>query len=466
MEKEKFQFDTEYQESLLQYTVTDRNGYRALQLYDDTYFTLLEHQIIAKSLKDFFKRKKRIPQSKSLLREQLRKMFMTRDFINALSQEDKDNITKIVNKIYKGPVKDGDEIFESAIKFAQYIKLKDTIEKVNLNDFSHYDKFAKEVTKSISIGNEFKEENGILLIQGIKDRQYRRKFHDDIIPTPFWQLNKLSNGGGYSYGTVIVIIGPEKEFKTGTLINVARHYMRHRKKVLYIDLENGEDALALRLEQSIMNMDKKEILSGEHDQKVLKQFRKYQRLGGEVDIKRMSAYTTTCNDIQAYIDQQYRQHGIVYNSLIIDYGALMAAISGNKDDTQRISDVYIDIKNLAKNNKFETVWTANHIIREAQKRFSTKFISTDTAKCIDIVRHVDVALGFNRNEVDKATNLARLEVIDQRDGVPDGFALFKLDYAKQRATEVTKEVVMEYKQNIKSLTIQNNTPPPSNDLIG
>jgi hypothetical protein len=459
MEIEKFQFNTDFQENLLQYTVSDKNGYRALQLYEDSYFTLLEHQIIAKALKDFFKKKKRVPQSKALLKEQLRKMFMTKDFINALSVEDKSNINRVVNKIYRGNVKDGDELFESTIKFAQYVKLKSTIDKVNLNDFNQYEVFSNQVRKAITIGTEFKEGKGVLLIQGIKDRHHRRKFQDDIIPSPFWQLNKLTNGGGYSKGTVIVLIGPEKEFKTGMLINIARNYIRCRKKVLYIDFENGEDALALRLEQSIMNLNKKSILSGENDIKVQKQFRKYQRLGGEIDIKRMPAYTTTCDHIQTYIDSQYNEYGIRYNTIICDYAALGGAISGNKDDTQRISDFYVDFKNLVDRNEFETGWTANHIQREALKRFKTKFLSTDTAKCIDIVRHVDVALGFNRSEFDIAGGLLRLQVIDQRDGVQDGLALFKINYETQKATEVSKSTLDEYYTHIKQHEETLNRPP-------
>ncbi len=442
--EEKFQFDQDFQENLLHYTTSDKNGHRALQLYEDTYFGLIEHQIIAKALKNYFKRKKKIPQSKAVLREQLRQMYMTKDFITALTAEDKNRITKIVNKMYKGNVKDGDDILDATVKFAQYIKLKDTVEQVNLTDFGKYDIFADRVRKAITIGNEFKEQKGILLVKGIKDRQYQRKMNEDIIPTPFHQVNRLTNGGGFTKGTVIVLIGPEKEFKTGFLINVARKYLGSRKRVLYIDLENGQKALSLRLEQSIMRKTKLEIMSGEFDDKVLKQFRKYARLKAEVDIKRFPAYTTTCTNIQAYIDDQYREEGIRYTDIVIDYGALLGAISGNKDDTARISDAYIDIKNLTEYNQFDTCWTANHIVRTADIRFATQFRSSDTAKCIDIVRHVDVAFGYNRNDMDIQAGNARLEIIDQRDGVSKGAAVFKVDYPKQRADEMTRQEIKDY----------------------
>lgn len=463
MEEEKFEFDVDFQEKILQYTVTDSNGYQALNLYQDTYFNLLEHQIIAKALKIYYKRKKRIPQSKAILKEQLRQMFMSRDFIDALSTEDKTKISKIVGRIYSSPAKDGDELLESTIRFAQYIKLKDTIERVNLTEYAQYETFANEVRKSINTGIELKQDGGIFLIEGIRDRQQSRRTNDDIIPTPFWQINKLTNAGGYNKGTLIVVIGPEKEFKTGMLINVARKLMGHRKKILYIDLENGQNSLSVRIEQSIMNKTKKEILSGEYDQAVLKQFRKYKRLGGEVDIKRMTA-GSTCSHVQQYIDSQYRTYGIRYTDIIIDYAALMGSISGKKDDTERISDVYVDMKNLIEDNKFNTCWTANHIVRTAESRFKTKFNSTDTAKCIDIVRHVDVAFGFNRSDLDMAGGTVRLQVIDQRDGVQDGFALFKINIPNQRLDEVNKQELKDYYEALKKSQAGIRTVKVKSDL--
>jgi hypothetical protein len=203
-----------------------------------------------------------------------------------------------------------------------------------------------------------------------------------------------------------------------------------------------------------MNMPLESIASGEHDKKILKQFRKYQRLGGEVHVKRMPSYTTTCNDIQNVIDKDYREFGIRYDALVCDYAALGCALSGTKDETQRISDFYVDLKNLANHNQFETTWTANHVIRAASDtRFKTKFQSTDTAKCIDIVRHVDVAFGFNRSELDQSIGTARLEIMDQRNGVSEGFALFKVDYKNQRADEVSKSDLKDYFEALKQVKV-------------
>lgn len=122
--KEKFQFDTEFQQTLLGFTVQDKQGYKALKLYHDTYFTLLEHQIIAKALKLYYKEKHKLPKSNIIFKEYLRQLFNTRDFANLILPDDRLQVAKLVDSIYTMAVKDGDEILLSASRFQSYVSLK------------------------------------------------------------------------------------------------------------------------------------------------------------------------------------------------------------------------------------------------------------------------------------------------------------------------------------------------------
>lgn len=464
MNEDKFEFGTEFQETLLQYTVSDRNGYKALNLYKDQYFTLLEHQVIAKTLKLFYERKKQLPADKIILREFLRQLYLTKDFQGALTASDKKLIHRVVTKIYSGPVKGGDDIFDEAVKFARYIDLKHTLEHINLTDYAQYENFATKIRKSITIGNEFKKERGTFLFGDLKRRQFNRQLTDGVSPTPFWQLNRLTNGGGYDKGSVIVIMGPEKRFKTGMLVNVSKAYLKRRKKVLYIDLENGQESLATRVEQSIMRKTKRDILSGKYDNEIQKKFRKFKRLGSEMDIKRMPAYSTTCNNIQNYVDEQYNEYGIRYDVILIDYVVLLGSISGKKDDVDRISDAYVDLKNLVAFNKFETCWTAHHITREGKKRTATCYHSNDAAKCIDVTRHVDAIIGINQNDGEREAGIVRLEIVEQRDGVRDGRAYFWLDIPTQSAIEFNKHEVDDYVKTMGDSYDETQKVKGSNDL--
>ena len=55
--------------------------------------------------------------------------------------------------------------------------------------------------------------------------------------------------------------------------------------------------------------------------------------------------------------------------------------------------------------------------------------------------------------------MARLEVIDQRDGVQNGFALFHVDYEKQIALEVSKSELKMYRQEIKNIYSEGDRRP-------
>lgn len=121
----------------------------------------------------------------------------------------------------------------------------------------------------------------------------------------------------------------------------------------------------------------------------------------------------------------------------------MGSCSNMTDDTKRISDAYLDVKNLTLKWKFDITWTGHHITREAHKRRPYKYEPTDTAKCIDINRHVDAMFGINQNDSEKEAGIIRLEVVDIRDGLPDARCYLWMDLKIQRIDEFTSAQIKE-----------------------
>lgn len=440
--KDKFQFTLELQQEILKYTVTDSQGYKALELYEDYYFDTIELQSIASVLKQYYKRKKRIA-SKVIFKEELRKFYETKEARDAIRKEDKARIEKIVNKIYMGFVREGDTILEEVVKFAQFVNLKANVEEVNLNDFSQHENFVKKIQKSISIGALGKEHIGTFLVRDAKKRLHERHSRESSLPMPFWQLNTLTNGGGYGRNSLFVILDKAKGFKTGFLANIARGYMRMRKRVIIFDLENGEENISLRFEQALLKKNKKEILSGDHDKAILKILRRYARLNVEVIIKRLPAGSTS-RDLEYWLDFYYKEFGLRFEEMIIDYIGLMGSITKVEDDNHRISNAYIEVKNVAEKYNIEHTWTGHHIVRNAHQRRAKKYLPEDTAKCIDIHRHVEAMYGIQQDDSEAEGNVVRLEVLDQRDGPPSGAMFFFINEQVQRLEEFNKKSVEEY----------------------
>jgi hypothetical protein len=80
------------------------------------------------------------------------------------------------------------------------------------------------------------------------------------------------------------------------------------------------------------------------------------------------------------------------------------------------------------------------------KRQATKYVGEDIAKAMDIIRHVQAVYGLNRNPEEYENGLVRMEVVDQRDGVPEGRCYFRVEAAHQRMDELTLREIEELTQ--------------------
>ena len=461
---DKFQYTTEFQESILKYTVKNQDGYKALRLYEPEYFDLIEHQAIAHTIKLNFSQYKTIPSSPTTLKELCNDLYQRREWSKAITKEDKTRITKLISSLYRGNSQDGEVILEKCVRFAQYISLTHTIENHDLSDFSSYDRLHQGIQKSINIGTDLSDEVGTFLLKDISTRQLDRKLKDPVKPFPYSCLNRLTNAGGYYEGALITLVDKAKGFKTGFLANLAKEYLKMRKNVIIFDLENGEESISMRLEQSIGGITKRELLSGEYDDKIRKTFRKWRRLKDdrgnpiELIIKRLPALSNA-DEMQYWIDFYFKEYGIKFQNIIIDYVGLMGSISRKDDVFARISDAYIDVKNLAKANNIDHIWTAHHVKREADKFKSSCYEASHLAKCIDIHRHVDMLVGLNQNEIEAQAKVARIEIIDQRDGYPSGHGYFFLDQEIQRIKPLSIQQSKQFDEMNNSDNESSNSPP-------
>lgn len=469
--KDKFKFGQDFQELILRYTVTDPAGFKALAFYEDSYFTLIYHGVIAFALKKYYKKNKRVPEQ-AYLKETLRVLYQSDKVFNLnLTEEDRSDINNIVEQIYSKPVSEPEPILRKIVDFSRYVRFKAELENVDINNFDSYEAAIQKFKAANNIGVELENNNGTFLVKGMNDRAHKRDISHLVNPTPFTQMNQLLNSGGLARGSVIVIMSKEKRFKSGFLINTARGYLARKKKVAYVDLENGENAIVVRSEQSISNQSQEVITSGDYDEKLVKMFRKYARLGAEMVIKKFPSLKTSTNDLQTWFDTLKRDHNFAPDVLICDYGLLLASTSGTTEEFTRISEAHLDLKNFADHNNLESVWSAAHITREANKRTGSKYLSTDIAKCIDIPKHIDGLWGLQESDEEMEAGVMRLEMIEQRGGVREGNAMFWVDIARQRLREFNKSEIKEYRkqsqgQNQGYRDINNDTPkkPRKSDM--
>ena len=392
--EQKFEFDIDFQWEILKYTLTDKDGYKLIGLYEYTYFDLIDQQIIARIIKNHFAKNKRIP-ALPVLNEGLRRILKTKDYAQDLLPKDRDRIKKKLKKISVTPAKDGETILEDCKLFASYVELKKQLEVLDINDYQRYPTYLKGIQKAINVGMALDETQGSFLVSAHRNRLAERHQEAEGFPSPFRQIDAFTNAGGYTAGSIIVFLDKPKGGKTAVLIQAAINSMmqktrrkrddnKTRRKVIYFDLENGLTAIQTRLDQSIMGINKMDVLSGEYDKKLSKKYRDIARMGGEIYTIRLPAKSTTL-DFQKVMDDLYSEYGLKFDVGVIDYVALMGSISNKEDETQRIGEAYIDVKNWANKNMLDLVITAHHVPKPGYVRRATKYISEDLAMAISIV---------------------------------------------------------------------------------
>lgn len=444
---DKFTFSIEFQLEVLRFLVQGKEALLYVPKIKPGYFTLIEHSIVVEALVKFVKKYQRIP-SEVLMIEQVKTLLEGKDYTDLVTKEDIPNIHKLIYELYSKPLKDVDIVLENIHKFIAYIELKALNESMDFSDYNSYETYQSKLTKILQNSKPQKKDEPLLMVSGTAMRQLMRKVDPDVVPTPFWQLNKLGNGDGYPKNSLFVLIDRPKRRKTFALINIARGYLAMRKNVLYIDTENGKNQLMDRMIQSTLNKTKREMLTGDYDKMEQRHMRKYKRLGVEFIVERVPATIADCNTIKNLVRKLESEKGIKVHVIMIDYAAKLASISRDKDDVERINNVYIDIDNMGDELGLDAIWTAQHVTREGAKHQETRYEDNDIASAISIIRNAKCVMGLNSTPDEEEHNIMRMEVVVQRDGVPTGRVMFNMDPERQRMKEFSREARAKYDESM------------------
>ena len=435
--KTKFSFSPEFQLEILRYIIKDKEGGLILKRIKPNYLVLIEHSIICEGIIKYYKKQNKIP-SENVLKEVIKELLEGKQYADLVTKDDIPNIDKVISNLYHLPLSDADYIKEKIYQFSTYVEMKNLNDSFDLDNFEQYEEYSRKIEKILQKSKPKKEDEPAYMIRDIVERQFKRQSEPSVIPCPFRQMNALTNAGGYPEHSVNVILDKPKAKKTFFMVNLARGYLRMGKSVYYVDTENGKDQILDRFIQSSINKTKKELYSGEYDKLESKHLRKLARFGVELVVERVPAMITDCNYIRDKIIK-FRNQGLDIKVLFVDYAGKLASIARDKEDFDRISNVYIDLQNLAEELNLDIVWTAHHITREGKKHRATRYDENDISGSIAIIRNAQTIFGLNSTAQEEQDDILRAELVVQRDGLPSGRALFKCDVERQRCKEFTRD---------------------------
>lgn len=448
-DREQFKFTIEFQLELLKYIIQTKEAIVYLDKIKSSYFTLLEHAIICETLLRTYKKYKKVPGKVAML-EAVKNLLNTREYATLVLEDDLPGIREVVKEVYDKKVEDADIIKKTFIEFITFIELKTLNEATDFSDFDQYQKYYQRVGKLLEAAHEdvAGHEVSHYMVDDTVERQLLRRTDPDVIPSPYKQVNDLTNAGGYAKGSIVVMLDKAKARKTFTMINVARGYLSMKRNVLYIDTENGATQIMGRMIQSTLNRTKKDMLSGEYDALEKRHMRKYKRLGVEFIVRRVSALVDSALTIKNIIIEEEARMGKKIHMVVIDYAGKLQSIEPNSDDVKRLDRVYIELQNMAFDMDIDSIWTAHHTTRDGAKNQETRYEENDIAGAITIVRNAVAIWGLNATQDELDNNIQRWEVVVQRDGVPHGRALFNIDVERQRMKEFTRDARKAYDEQV------------------
>jgi len=363
---------------------------------------------------------------------------------------------KVENDVLKASIKENlreifafsgsgdlDYIENTFFEFCTNQKLKNALlESVDLLKTGEYEVIRNKIDNALKsgqkqdIGHNYKEET---------ENRYRD--NRDIIPTPWGDINDLLQGG-LGNGDLGIIFGNPGGGKSWMLVELGAYAVKMGYNVLHFTLELSEKYVGRRYDahfpeipvtQVKNHQDKiEEILKGLKGNLIIKEFPPKR-----ANINTLEIYYQKCIDINLKPDL-----------ILVDYLDLLSNLDKSiKDKKEKIDDVYIDAKGLAKELDIP-MWSVSQVNRAGAQ---DDVIEGDKAAgSYDKLMIADFLGSLSRKRKDKVEGTGRFHIMKNRYGI-DGITFgvnTDLSIGKFKFCEFNEEEY--YKQQQQQQQQQNN----------
>ncbi|AHJ87526.1 putative helicase [Bacillus phage Bp8p-C] len=210
------------------------------------------------------------------------------------------------------------------------------------------------------------------IIDVLHDEEYKRAalstLHTNTIPTGFKSLDTL-NSGGLAKGELGLISAISGTGKTLLLTNLATNYVKMGYTVLFIALEELENRMILKFEQSMLGRTRSQILNGtELDEAAFEKrqsvYKKNKDRLGNLYFSRYSPGTITPAKVEQLISDVTLRKGKHVDVVIIDYPELLRNPKATGNEAVDSGKLFEEMRRIAQD--FNVVmWTASQMNRSA-----------------------------------------------------------------------------------------------------
>jgi replicative DNA helicase len=342
---------------------------------------------------------------------------------------------------------DKEYIEQEFSKFCQNQQMKKAImTSVDLLNDGDYESIRTLISKAIVTAQEKNIGHDFALDVEARYRPDDRR----VIPTPWPQINSITQGG-YGKGDLVIFFGGPGSGKSWAAISMALEAARLGGNVVYYTLELGEGYVGQRFDANLTQIPVDQLPM--HRVKIESATG---GLAGKLIIKEYPPKRASLDDIERHLDQMWTQHNFKPDVIFIDYLDLLRNRRARNERKDDLDDIYTDAKGLAKELGIPIV-SPSQVNRSGA---ADKVVEGDKAAgSYDKIMIGDIIISTSRLRKDKVDNTSRWHIIKNRYG-SDGIT-FSCDF--EGSTGVTK-ITGEYVEEEESDTPQGSTQRTKQDF--
>jgi len=325
---------------------------------------------------------------------------------------------------------DKEYIEQEFLKFCQNQQMKKAImTSVDLLNDGDYESIRTLISKAIVTSQEKNTGHDFVLDVEARYRPDDRR----VIPTPWPQINSITQGG-YGKGDLVIFFGGPGSGKSWAAISMALEAAKLGGKVVYYTLELGEGYVGQRFDANLLNIPVDQLPM--HRVKIENETK---GLAGKLIIKEYPPKRASLDDIERHLDQLWNQHNFKPNVIFIDYLDLLRNRRSRNERKDDLDDIYTDAKGLAKELGIPIV-SPSQVNRSGA---ADKVVEGDKAAgSYDKIMIGDIIISTSRLRKDKVDNTSRWHIIKNRYG-SDGIT-FNCDFEGSTGiTRITGEYIEE-----------------------
>lgn len=301
-------------------------------------------------------------------------LTLTEDKLDRMkkSSEEQQKYFNTIHELYEIRNSHDDAVIDEKIEgyIRKHMRL-DLLKKaaMNLENEEFMEKFDREFKEVMLLDISGKKQE---IINVIDDTEAKRRalttLYQNTIPTGFKEIDHL-NSGGLAKGELGMIVAASGTGKTLILTNLATNYTKLKRNVLFIALEELENRMILRFEQSMLRQNKSDILTGQalNEQRFeqLQGFYKSNRdQFGNLFFARYSPRTITPAKIEQLISDLTIRQGVNIDVVVIDYPELLRNPQATGNEADDGGKLFEEMRRIAQDYNV-VMWTAAQMNRTA-----------------------------------------------------------------------------------------------------